>query len=69
MNELGSERLFDDIGNIDDVFIKEADEFDFSQINAKRSKRIIYSAAGVVILGGMVVMYRKFRSGQVLNSV
>ena len=69
MNDLSAERLLDDIGDIDEFFIKEAEEFDFSSVKSKRNKRIMYSAAGVAILGGMVVMYRKFRSGQVLKSV
>jgi len=68
MSDLSAERLLDDIGEIDDLFIKEAEEFDFSRVKSKRNKRIIYSAAGVAILGGIVVMYRKFKLGQVLKS-
>ena len=68
MSDMSVERLLDDIGEIDELFIKEAEEFDFSRVKAKRNKRIIYSAAGVAILGGIVVMYRKLKLGHVLKS-
>jgi len=69
MSDISVERLFDEIGNVDEFYIEEAEEFDFARVKARRNKRIAYSAAGVaVVIGSAVAMYMRYKAGRGLKS-
>ena len=69
MSERNIERLLDTLGGIEDCFLKEAETFDFSPIeDAWRMRMLKYGAVGIVVLGGAVAAYWKYRSNQTTKS-
>ncbi|MCL2874082.1 MAG: hypothetical protein FWE29_04030 [Defluviitaleaceae bacterium] len=66
MNCSPLEKLFECIGEIDDLFLMEAEEFDISTAKSTKRKKIIkygkYGAAGIAVSVGMIMAYRLLRS-------
>jgi len=59
---IAMERLLNGIGELDDIFLAEAEMMDFGHIKSVKRKRIAkYSAAGLVVSVGVAMAYFAFR--------
>ena len=63
------EKLFDCIGEIEDIFLIEAETADLVRAKATKRKRIVkYSAAGLAVSVGVAMAYFVFRPGRMVKS-
>ena len=62
-------KLLDCIGEIEDLFLEEAETADVVRIKAVKRKRMAYSAAGIAVSVGIAIMaYWKLRPDRVARS-
>jgi len=72
MSDLFLTRLLDCIGEIEDLFLEEADTADIVQQKAARRKQIAkygaFGAAGVAVSVGMFAAFWKLRANRIAKS-
>ena len=65
-------RLLDSIGEIEDLFLEEAQTADIAYTKTRKRKRIVrysaYGAAGLAVSVGMAAAYWKLRSNRIAKS-
>jgi len=69
MSNFVAQKLLDCIGDIDDLFLAEAEIADVATIKTAKRKRIVkYSIAGLAVSVGLAVAYWKFKPGRVAKA-
>jgi len=72
MNQSILERLLDCIGEIEDLFLAEAETTDITRVKATKRKRMVkygaYGAAGLAVSVGAVAAVWKLRSNRIAKS-